>query len=114
VSTLNANLACRALELAEGSGGLRRMAALCVAIAAATTGTVLGARKALEIILHPDLLGAAQSLLAELAQEPAAEQPSAHDPAAKEPAAGEPAAEESAAEEPSAEGAAVMLAIGAN
>jgi hypothetical protein len=95
MSTINANLACRALELAEGSGGLRRMAALCVAIAAATTGTVFGARKALEIILHPDLLGAAQSLLTELVAEPVA-------------------GESADAEASAAETTAVMLAIAAN
>ena len=72
MSIINAGVACRALELAEGSGGIRRMAALGVSAAAATTGTVRGARNALEIIPHPDLLVAAQSLLTELAAEPAA------------------------------------------
>jgi hypothetical protein len=70
VSIINAEVADRALELAEGSGGLRRMAALCVSFATATTGTVGSARKALEIIPHPDLRDAARSLLTELAAEP--------------------------------------------
>jgi len=105
VSSINVDVACRALALAEGSGGLRRMAALCVAIAAATTGTVVGASKALEIILHPDLLVAAQSLLTELADEPAADEPATDEPGAEEAAA---------AAEPVAESIAVMQAVAAS
>jgi hypothetical protein len=71
VSNSNAAVADRALELAEESGGLRRWAALCVSFAAGETGTVRGARKALEVIPLPDLRGAAQSLLTELAEDPA-------------------------------------------
>ena len=68
----NANLAEHACELAEDSGGLLRMAALCVSAAVATTATIRCARKALEVIPHPGLRDAAQSLLTELAEEPAA------------------------------------------
>jgi hypothetical protein len=61
----------RALELAEEPGGLRIWAALCVSFAAGTTRTVISARKVLEDIPLPDLRGAAQSLLTELAEDPA-------------------------------------------
>jgi hypothetical protein len=71
VSITNAAVADRALELAEESGGLRRWAALCVSFAAGTSGTVRSARKALDVIPLPDLRGAAQSLLIELAEDPA-------------------------------------------
>ncbi len=71
MSISNAAVADRALELAEKSGGLRRWAALCVSFAAGTTGTVRSADKALEVIPLPDLRGAAQSLLTELADDPA-------------------------------------------
>jgi hypothetical protein len=71
VSISNVAVADCALELAEKSGGLRRWAALCVSFAAGTTGTVRGARRALEVIPLPDLRGAAQSLLTELANDPA-------------------------------------------
>jgi hypothetical protein len=70
VSNKNADVADRALELAEEPGGLRRWAALCVSFAAGTTGTVVSAREVLEVIPLPDLRGAAQSLLAELAEDP--------------------------------------------
>jgi hypothetical protein len=72
VSITNADVADRALELAAEPGGLRRWAALCVSFAASTTGSVNGARQVLEVIPLPDLRGAAQSLLAELADGPAA------------------------------------------
>jgi hypothetical protein len=71
MSVSNVAVADCALELAEKSGGLRRWAALCVSFAAGTTGTVRCARKALEVIPLPDLRGAAQSLLAEIADDPA-------------------------------------------
>jgi hypothetical protein len=71
VSIMNAAVADRALELTAQPGGLRRWAALCVTFAAGTTGTVVGARKVLEVIPLPDLRGAAQSLLTELAEDPA-------------------------------------------
>jgi hypothetical protein len=71
VSITNAEVADRALELAEEPGGLRSWAALCVSFAAGTTATVISARKVLEIIPLPDLRGAAQSLLTELAEGPA-------------------------------------------
>lgn len=71
MSISNVAVADRALELAGESGGLRRWAALCVSFAAGTTGTVRSARKALEVIPLPDLRGAAQSLLTELAEDPA-------------------------------------------
>jgi hypothetical protein len=71
VSISNAAVADRALELAVESCGLRRWAALCVSFAAGTTGTVGGAGTALEVIPLPDLRGAAQSLLTELAADPA-------------------------------------------
>jgi hypothetical protein len=71
MSITNADVADRALELAEEPGGLRRWAALCVSFAAGTTGTVVNARKVLEVIPLPDLRGAAQSLLTELAKDPA-------------------------------------------
>jgi hypothetical protein len=71
VSITNADVADRALELAEVPGGLRSWAALCVSFAAGTTATVISARKVLEIIPLPDLRGAAQSLLTELAEDPA-------------------------------------------
>jgi hypothetical protein len=74
VSISNGAVADRALELAEQSGGLRRWAALCVSFAAGTTGTVRSAGKALEVIPLPDLRGAAQSLLTELAKDPATAQ----------------------------------------
>ena len=67
----NGDVADRALELAEEPGGLRRWAALCVSFAAGTTGTVVSARQVLEVIPLPDLRGAAQSLLTELAEDPA-------------------------------------------
>ena len=63
----NADFAEQARELAEASAGLLRMAALCVCAAAFTTGTVSGARKALEIISHAGLRDAAQLVLTELA-----------------------------------------------
>jgi hypothetical protein len=67
VSIGNADIAEQARELAEASEGLLRMAALCVCAAALTTGTVSGARKALEIVPHADLRDAAQLVLTELA-----------------------------------------------
>jgi hypothetical protein len=70
VSISNAAVADRALELAEESAGLRRWAALCVSFAAGRTATVRSAGTALEVIPLPDLRGAAQSLLAELAMDP--------------------------------------------
>jgi hypothetical protein len=69
----NSDMADRAFELAEVSGGLRRMAALCVSAAAATTGTARTARRALEVIPHVELRAAARSVLAELAEEQASE-----------------------------------------
>jgi hypothetical protein len=72
VSITNAEMAERACGLAETSGGLQRMAALCVSAAAATTGTFRSARSALEVIPHSGLRNAAQILLTELAEEPAA------------------------------------------
>ncbi len=80
VSISNGAVADRALELAEESGGLRRWAALCVSFAAGTTGTVRSAGKALEVIPLPDLRGAAQSLLTELAKDPATAQRAAPTP----------------------------------
>ena len=71
MSITNAAVADRALELAAEPGGLRRWAALCVSFAAGTTGTVIGAQQVLEVIPLPDLRGAAQSLLTELAADPA-------------------------------------------
>ena len=71
MSISNADVADRALELAADPGGLRCWAALCVSFAAGTTGTVVSARKVLEVIPLPDLRGAAQSLLTELAEDPA-------------------------------------------
>jgi hypothetical protein len=71
VTITNADVADRALELVEEPGGLRRWAALCVSFAAGTTGTVTSARKVLEVIPLPDLRGAAESLLTELAEDPA-------------------------------------------
>jgi hypothetical protein len=70
MSTTNAAIADRALSLAEESGGLRRWAALCVSFAAGRTATVRSADDVLEVIRLPDLRGAAQSLLAELAEDP--------------------------------------------
>lgn len=67
----NAAVAERACALAEASGGLQRMAALCVSAAAATTGTFRGARKALEAVPHSGLRDAAQVLLNQLADRPA-------------------------------------------
>jgi hypothetical protein len=75
MSFTNADLAEHARELAEDSGGMRCMAALCVSAAAATTATFRSARKALEDIPHPGLRDAAQSLLNELADRPATEAP---------------------------------------
>ena len=72
MSITNAEVAERACGLAEASGGLQRMAALCVSAAAATTGTFRSARSALEGIPHSGLRDAAQMLLTELAEEPAA------------------------------------------
>ncbi len=71
VTITNAAVAERACALAEASGGLQRMAALCVSAAAATTGTFRGARKALEAVPHPGLRDAAQVLLNQLADRPA-------------------------------------------
>jgi hypothetical protein len=71
VSITNAAVAYRAMELAEEPDGLRCWAALCVSFAAGTTGTFISARKVLEVIPLPDLRGAAQSLLTELAEDPA-------------------------------------------
>jgi hypothetical protein len=71
VSITNADVADRAIELASEPGGLRRWAALCVGFAAAITGTVISAQEVLEVIPLPDLRGAAQSLLAELVEDPA-------------------------------------------
>ncbi len=48
MSITNAEVADRALELAEEPGGLRSWAALCVSFAAGTTATVISARKVLE------------------------------------------------------------------
>jgi hypothetical protein len=72
VTITNAAVAERACALAEASGGLQRMAALCVSAAAATTGTFRGARKALEAVPHSGLRDAAQVLLNQLADRPAA------------------------------------------
>jgi hypothetical protein len=87
VTIRNAAVAEHACELAETSGGLRRMAALCVSAAAATTSSFRSARKALEIIPHSGLRDAAQLLLAELSEEPAAEEPAAAAALAAEPVA---------------------------
>ena len=57
----NADVADRALELAEEPGGLRIWAALCVSFAAGTTRKVISARNVLEDIPLPDLRGATQS-----------------------------------------------------
>jgi hypothetical protein len=57
------------------------MAALCVSVAAATTGTIGRARSALEIVPHSGLRHAAQMLLTELAGEPAAAE---HTPASSQ------------------------------
>jgi len=71
VSISNADVAGRALDLAEEPAGLRCWAALCVSFAAGTTGTVISAQQVLEVIPIADLRGAAQSLLTELAEDPA-------------------------------------------
>ena len=73
MSFSNGDVARHAYELAERSRGLPRMAALCVSVAAATTDTICRARAALEIVPHSGLRQAAQALLAELAEEPAAD-----------------------------------------
>jgi hypothetical protein len=80
VSITNADVADRALELAEEPSGLRSWAALCVGFAAGTTGTVGSARQVLEVIPLADLRGAAQSLLTELAEDPATAERSAAAP----------------------------------
>jgi hypothetical protein len=67
MSFTNGDVAKHAYELAEGSRGRPRMAALCVSVAAATTDSICRARAALEIIPHSGLRQAAQTLLAELA-----------------------------------------------
>jgi hypothetical protein len=69
VSITNSDVAVRACGLAETSGGLQRMAALCVSAAAATTSTFRGALSALEVIQHSGLRDAAQVLLTELTKE---------------------------------------------
>ena len=63
----NADIAEQARELAETSEGLLCMAAPYVCAAAFTTGTLSGARKALEIVPHAGLRDAAQLVLTELA-----------------------------------------------
>ncbi len=73
MSVTNGDVAKHAYELAEMSRGLPRMAALCVSVAAATTDTICRARAALEIVPHSGLRQAAQTLLADLAEEPAAD-----------------------------------------
>jgi hypothetical protein len=80
VSITNADVADRAIELAEEPSGLRSWAALCVSFAAGTTGTFVSARKVLEVIPLADLRGAAQSLLTELAEDPATARPAAATP----------------------------------
>jgi hypothetical protein len=70
MSISNAAIADRALNLAEESAGMRRWAALCVSFAAVRTATIPSAGTVLEVIQLPDLRGAAQSLLAELAEDP--------------------------------------------
>jgi hypothetical protein len=66
--TVNAHLAGRAQQLARGSDGLRRRAALCVYVACGTTGTLAAAETALEAIELSDVRAASLALLAELAE----------------------------------------------
>lgn len=71
MTTANRDIAQRARQIAGGSDGLRRRAALCCAVAAGTTGTLKNAREALQIVPHGDLRNAAITLLTELAGESA-------------------------------------------
>jgi hypothetical protein len=72
VHVTNARVADRALKVAEWTGGLQRHAPLCVCVAASTTRTRRGARRALEVIPRADLRDASKSLMADLAVRPAA------------------------------------------
>ncbi len=80
MSITNGDVADRALELTDEPGGLRRWAALCVSFAASTTGSVVSARQVLAVIPLPDLRGAAQALLTELAEDPATARPATATP----------------------------------
>ncbi len=83
MSITNADISEQACELAEGSEGLLRMAALCVCAAAFSAGrfsagtfsagTFCSARKALEVIPHAGLRDDALLVPTELAAEGAAE-----------------------------------------
>jgi hypothetical protein len=72
VQVTNARIAERALKVAEWTGGLQRHAALCVCVAASTTRTRRGARRALEVIPRAELRDASKSLMADLAVRPPA------------------------------------------
>jgi hypothetical protein len=60
-------LASLAGEIAKGSDGLRRRAALCVALACSSRNSVDGALEYLNDIDVPDIRAASRALLTELA-----------------------------------------------
>lgn len=71
VITGNRQLAERARDLGNRAPGasLERKAAICLAVALGTTGTVAAARKALDVIGLADIRNRAEELLAELVQD---------------------------------------------